>query len=321
LTIPPQISLGDYLRAAHRLGGGDDDEVRRLIALLLGFEWLRESQPPEPPPEPRGRRALPQTQPEDGGRPAPELQRAADERPDDAWVESQSSRRPKMPHWFKRVRPFRESARGEKSPPPLETLFLPAWTRILLQSLLGTEREGGALDTERVIAHLARAAPLAKLWRRRRLQLGRVQVLIDVSEAMSPFAEDQEALLEDITRIATAQMVNVLFFKHCPELGAGAGEPWAWRPYEAPATGTTVLLLTDLGARRAGKGGTLIEAGEWLHFTGRVRKAGCPLVALVPYPQGRVHPSLRKAMAVVPWDRSTTTGQVKRIRSRLGITL
>lgn len=318
MTLPPQINLGDYLNAAHRLGRDDDEGVRRLIASLLGFEWSGAAAPAAAEtPEPRARPARPETQPVAAEPPEPKPQSTADGQTDDAWVESRSSRRPKMPDWFKRVRPFRESARGKKSPPPLESLFLPAWTRVLLQSLLGTARAGGAVDTERVVAHLARGLPLVKLWRRRRLHLGRVQVLIDVSEAMTPFAEDQEVLLEDITRVATAQMVNVLYFKHCPEHGAGASEPWTWEPYQTPTPDTTVLVVTDLGVRRAGREGFIPYRG-WFDFAARVRQADCPLVALVPYPEGRIHPSLRKVMAVVHWDRDTTSGQVKRIRSRLG---
>ena len=208
-----------------------------------------------------------------------------------------------------------EAAATGGEPPALDPLFHPRWTRILLHEALSTRDNTGQLDIASVVEALSRAEPLARLprlWRQR--TGGGMHVLLDLGEAMRPFAEDQYNVVEDIKRVATAQAVTQLFFRRCPSYGVSKQPHGESEPYLTPPYGTTILLLSDVGAGSDGTHEPPAPLREWLDFSQRVRKARCRLVALTPYSRGEVAPALHGAMAVIPWDRTTTTAFVRRIR-------
>lgn len=76
-----------------------------------------------------------------------------------------------------------------------------------------------------------------------------------------------------------------------------------------------MLLLTDLGIGRPQLSADPATVEEWLELAAVVRRAGCPLVALVPYGAHRWPAALRDAMTLVEWDRPTSAA---RVRARVG---
>jgi hypothetical protein len=67
-----------------------------------------------------------------------------------------------------------------------------------------------------------------------------------------------------------------------------------------------VVLLSDLGIGEPVHQFERALPAEWLRFAEQARRAGCPLVAIVPYEPRRWPASLRRLMAIIPWDRRTT---------------
>jgi hypothetical protein len=86
----------------------------------------------------------------------------------------------------------------------------------------------------------------------------------------------------------------------------------AWTAYPAPAASTPIVVISDLGIGRPGSAVDQATSAEWLAFADLARRAGAPIVAFVPYPSERVPAALRRAMVVVPWDRSTSIRDVHR---------
>ena len=89
------------------------------------------------------------------------------------------------------------------------------------------------------------------------------------------------------------------------------------RVYELPKPGTIVLALTDLGTDRLIPGVERATDDEWLAFANRLSKVGCPFVVITPYPQSQIPSALRRSIATITWDRTTTTGIVRRSRRDL----
>jgi hypothetical protein len=321
------ISFADYLLAAERLGAKDPD-TRRRVAAMLGFDWrAKQTAQTQAAPTPgtrvstgasQGVLELTDLQAQSTGR--AETKSDATEtvgEAEDLWLEDLPPRNVRLPKWVSEVQPMPEPTAEEKDEPPeVEPLFMPRWTRALLYAALAHVDDNGAIDIDLAVERLSRFEHVTRLPRRRRFHLKNdLQLLIDISPTMAPFAQDQFALIANIKRLVSAQNVEQLYFSGCPTRGAGSADEWPLRAYRAPRhPGTLVVVLTDLCASRAGPGIEAANTDEWLSFARLIVKGGCQSVALVPFPLRRVRPALRRAMSVVPWDRSTTTGAIQKIR-------
>jgi hypothetical protein len=236
---------------------------------------------------------------------------------EDLWLEDLPPRSVRLPKWVSEVQPMPVPPAEEKDQSPeVPPLFMPRWTRALLYAALAHVDDTGPIDIDKAVERLSRFERLTRVPRRRRFHLKNdLQLLIDINQTMMPFAQDQFALIANIKRLVSAQNVEQLYFSGCPTLGAGPADEWEWDTYRAPRhPGTLVVVLTDLCASRTGPGAEAVNPDEWLSFAKAIAKAGCQSVALVPFPLRRVRPEIRRAMFVIPWDRTTTTGMIQKIR-------
>lgn len=323
----PPIFLGDLVRAIEHLQPSDDT-ARRSIARLLGMPW---NEPFDVAAERQAASASGDAAPDqhkqpgqsgersfgDSGSSEKEPSETARESPRDFQLISSryapSSAAQESPGltidragWF----PVEEPA----DPPPLEPLFAPQWIRGILSAALATDSGAGLLDLDRIVEALARGEriwPLPALpWPT--LSRG-VQVLIDRGLGMAPFARDQVLLQEEIQRVVGKDQFEILRFAGCPSRGAGTGAQRKWRDYQPPLPGTPILLLTDLGSSRPLLADDWASVDEWLEFAEVVRRAGCPLVAFVPYTPSRLPAKLVGALTVIQWDRRTTAVSIRNL--------
>lgn len=303
------ISFGDLVRALERLGVSDD-ATRAEVARMLGFEPADEREPsPPPPPTPL---PSPPPPPPSFATPPP--------KEDSSQSRLEPSRR-EVELWLPppEVAPLQQATASAGVPPEpaVEPLFRPNWTRAILSSALSTNGDDGPLDFDRIVEALGRAEIPARLPRLPRPTTRRgVQLLVDKAEAMTLFAGDQ-ALLQQAARNAIgSDNVKVLRFAGCPSRGVRANAGEDWRPYAPPLPGTPVLLLTDLGIGRPMFADERADAREWLSFAAQVGRAGCPLVAFVPYAPRRWPRALRRAMTIVEWDRRTSAVTIRGLMGR-----
>lgn len=196
---------------------------------------------------------------------------------------------------------------------PIESLFSPVWTTHIIKAALATDDPDGVLDAEVLTAQLARGEPVSRLpcLTERTLRRG-AQILCDHSEAMLPFRQDETELVTRIRRVM-GDCIEVLKFACLPwRVGTGARRRWTeWTP---PSRGTPVVLVTDLGICRTPSEMEPSDPLAWVEFAEAVTASGCPLVALVPYPQHRWPKALIGKMSIVMWDRSTTAATARRAR-------
>ncbi|GAB6909569.1 conserved hypothetical protein [Desulfosarcina cetonica] len=198
--------------------------------------------------------------------------------------------------------------------PPLAPLWHPRTARALISTAMATPQGEGAVDIQKILDQVARLRPLATLphLTLSTLRFG-VQLLVDRGAGTWPFYRDQELLRRQIEMVVGRDRVETLFFADLPLHGIGPGSRRTWRRrYTPPATGTPVVLLTDLGIAGRRALGVGASAETWSVFADRVRDAGCPLLALVPYGPTRWPASLEKCMTILSWDRSTTVSTIRK---------
>ena len=208
---------------------------------------------------------------------------------------------------------------SEEGPLAPEPLFEPRWTRAILSFSVATPSSDRPVDAEALVEIVALGRPLTVLPRLpwRTLRRG-VQLLVDRADALAPFARDLTMLEAALLDVVGRERVLVRSFAACPTRGTGVGSRRKWSEgYAPPPSGVPVLVVTDLGASLRTYSGERARPSEWLEFAQWVKRAGCPLLALVPYAECRLPPDLTRAMTVIPWDRTTTVAQIARqLRAR-----
>lgn len=314
----PEIQLADLVRAVHNLR--PDGEAIGYVARLLGFELVKgaEETPPLPPVSPeatqRARRRPPAQFKPKAGRPGPSGESAGDLR-----VEVSDDRSPVRVAVPGVPEAFDERPEQDAPLPPFRPLLTQRWTRAIVTKMLSAEVESGAADVPKLIEMIADNRPLSDIPRLREPTLSRgVQVLIDAGPGLAPYARDQERLLEQISDIVGRDRVEAWEFVGTPlrytlpleaDDADGGGQVKGYKP---PSAGTPVLLLTDLGIASPPFRGDVAAADEWLTFIGHVRRAGCPLLALVPYREERWPRHFDGLCRIVRWDQQTSVLTVLR---------
>jgi hypothetical protein len=307
-TGRPPLSLGDAIRALDLLRPTDD----ATVAAVLGLVGLTERGPaPVTPPAPK-RRAQ-----EDPDVEVPnERRRRRPQRPlgsREATVSEignvlPSSLDAQPPTGTQGIAGVPQLAQGDDEPrlPPIEPLFVPRWIRGILGAAISVPLPDGPPDLDRIVDAVARRQALRAVPRQAAptLRLG-VQLLVDRSTRMAPFARDQEWLEWALRRVLGETSVAVYPFVGTP-LPVDGGPS-----YRLPATGTPVLALTDLGIARPMFDSEPSDAAAWLGFAEAVRRGGCALTAFVPYPPSRWPARLGEAMTVIQWERTTSVATIR----------
>jgi hypothetical protein len=202
-------------------------------------------------------------------------------------------------------------------PLPFDPLLVPNWTRAMMSAALATSGGDGVLDINRIVERLARKEHLKRLPMRPFPTLTQgVQILVDMGPSMIPYARDQAWLQNEVQKVVGYEKAQALRFVGTPLRGAGIGERSRWAQYQPPASGTPVLLLTDLGICHSASSADWTSDSDWQSFAEVVKRAGCPLIAFVPYAPSRWPRSLARSMILIQWDRPTTIATVRSLVRR-----
>jgi hypothetical protein len=306
----PEIQIADLIRAVRNLR--PDAEAVAHVARLLGFELVGgEEVTHEPPPvkpfvPQRPRRKLPaQYKPKTRGSRFPNESGAEFE------VEVSEDTSPMLVAVPGLPEAFDEPSEEDAPLPPYTPLFTPRWTRANVTKMLSAEAEQGAPDVPKLMEMIANNRPLSEIPRLKAPTLrGGAQVLIDAGAGLAPYARDQERLLEQMREIVGLDRVEAWEFVGTPLKYALPLEPahadGDADGYRLPVPGSPVLLLTDLGIASPPFWGEVAAPDEWLTFVRRVRQAGNPLLALVPYRKERWPRHFDGLLKIIPWDQRTS---------------
>jgi formylglycine-generating enzyme required for sulfatase activity len=191
------------------------------------------------------------------------------------------------------------------APPPAPPLM--PWSRLwpCLKAALGSTQESASLDVPRLVDCLARSQVLPHLpYLPQQGWATSGQVLLDYAEPLVPFWTDMQTLQERLRRLRGVAGLTLLAFPDGnPEGRCLQWTPRGWQEcahYPLPATGTPVLVLSDLGCL----GGTTARRGPWRRLGQRLRHAGCQPVALMPCPERCWQADVISLFAPVCWDRA-----------------
>lgn len=312
MTGRPPVSLGDGVRALGKLRPSEEATAEQIMSLI----GLPARQPPPPTPVVRRRAAQAVEEPEPAAsrhteEPEPLQEEAEDSSPLGEAVPSSLEMHESAP--TKGIENVDPLAKEEiSSLPPIDPLLLPRWVRGILSAALAVPLPDGPPDVERVVEAVARGEAITELPRRPRptLRLG-VQLLVDRSARMAPFAKDQAWLEWALHRVVGEDRVELRRFIGTPLHAAASPAGGYAAAYRPPVPGTPVLALTDLGIGRPMFDPDWREPDDWLAFAELLRRAGCPLLAFVPYPQSRWPRSLAQELTVIQWDRVTSAATVR----------
>lgn len=309
-------NLVDWLQAMHQLKPGDL-ETQDAITSALGLQVrdpgvVVKGTPARPAQRPREQDSEPDAAPEI--KPASEAQNRPRRRVESVLTPANASRNP-APSWLRTAQPLETTASRHLRPAiPLDPLFRSRATRAILSGALATPSHAGPLDIAKVIELVSRAQTVDRVPCLSVPTLVRgVQLLIDRSEAMQPFAGDQALLRSALLSVVGRDQTELLYFDATPLRGAGAGPRDQWSVYRPPRAATPVVVLTDLGIGQPPGIAGLADAAEWAEFAQLVSRARCPLLAFVPYPPRRWPFALSRKLTLVQWDRGTTAAIVRRI--------
>jgi hypothetical protein len=315
------VRVADLLRAFQVLAP-TDDETREAIALLLGNELPVTAEAKPFLPRLLDRKDATSQAPAQPTSASVHFcadfsatQASGDEVRATLVLDNVSPRRPL--DWLKGVDPLPLPEASEFIAPVPDSLLVPTWTRSILGSALATLSGNGPLDMERLVRGVAHGIPLRRVPRRSLPTLAKgVQMLVDKSDTMLPFASDQDDLLRQVEAVVGRERLAVLHFEGCPSWGAGVGLRSEWKDYlesHRPPRGTSVLLVTDLGIGGNRYGRRSATPAEWHNFAEQLYRHGCPVVAMVPYGQCRWPPELTRCIKLLAWDRTTSTQTVRRV--------
>lgn len=221
------------------------------------------------------------------------------------------------PHWVPLTATMPPPRIMPMSPPAPQPLIGKRVRRAIFCSALATRMSDGPPDIDQILERFTSCRPLTDLPRlaERTLRYG-VQVLVDCWIGMAPFSADQQSVLKAIRELFAPDRFEQLRFAGCPSRGVGPGARKDRRPWKPPRRRTPILLLSDLGI-----GGPMLDPDgsdpiEWLAFARKVREAGCPLIAFVPYEPRRWPKDLARSMTLVHWSERLTVGAIRRVAER-----
>lgn len=331
----PPVFIADFLQALVELRIGSPDAARDVMRMLSLDSWADIAlaapspgqEPPDqpdsiPPPPGSTTGPGPHGEPARSGHAPSEAASAEPVRALARKVPAPSgattpawSKTP--PLWVKDVGALKR-ATPYKTPPP-DALFDPRQKRAIVGSLAAARIEDDALDTDALIAVLARGEPVVALPRRRAWGVRRgLQVLVDRGAGMAPFTADIEQLLSQLLELVPRDRVQPSRFVGSPLRGVKVPrKPQAsWRP---PERDTALLVISDLGLCNSDESFGSAGNAEWLEFASAARRAGLQLRTLVPYAPARWPAALSGPLCCVHWDRRTTAGSVRRALSGVGL--
>jgi hypothetical protein len=201
---------------------------------------------------------------------------------------------------------------GAPSMPLLAPIIAPS----IIAALVSTDSGDGELDTDELVSTLARRLIPSGLPRRTRPSLLHgVLILVDRGESMIPFRADCTEIAARVQRVVGRDASRLVYFADSPLRGAGLGPRWTWSRFQCPRAGTSVLVISDLGAGGPAYHNRRSQPEEWIAFARLLRQNESNLTALVPYPRHRVDGRIATAVPVVHWDRGLRLPAVMAARS------
>ena len=183
--------------------------------------------------------------------------------------------------------------------------------------LLAGPEPSRVLDVRRLERTVLRGVPLVAVpWRVRRSLRRGVELWVDTSESMEPYARDQAELVRGLRGVVGKAAVRVRCFELDPL--APATRQVHWDEGDEPRTmvaGTPVLIVSDFGISRAVARGRPASGQSLAPWTARARERGSRVMGLIPASESAWPATLSTLLTGFEWDRSLSG---RALQGRLG---
>ncbi|MEW8411370.1 MAG: hypothetical protein AB2728_21110 [Candidatus Thiodiazotropha sp.] len=192
-----------------------------------------------------------------------------------------------------------------------EPVFAKREERAILSAAVAVQTFTGHVDLDRVIDRLIEQKLVKQLPRQPlpTLKYG-VQLLLDRSQSMLPYAQDLVTLETNLKKLAGSSRFMRHNFKGAPRTTPGDGK---LRHPPKIINNVPILLVTDFGIGAPLLSRDRAGPGEWLAFAKLAGKKNCPVVALIPH-KLRYWPEMaRMNFLCIHWDRTTSTGDLRKV--------
>jgi hypothetical protein len=198
-------------------------------------------------------------------------------------------------------------------PAPRAKLFHERSAKGVLSAAVATRRPGPQPDVDRLIQSIIRGDLLQAFPYTANPSIHRgLQLLMDTSESMTPFLQDLDDLAQAMVRLVGQAGCELYEFKGDPNDSVRWSPNFREIPWR-PVAGRPVLIASDFGI--GARVGTKDRAAprSWLDFAQRVREAGLPLIAFVPYGREHWRKSLSRRIHFIHWDPHTRASHITKL--------
>ena len=194
--------------------------------------------------------------------------------------------------------------KAPRDPDPL----LASRTRRAVLTLLAATRHRTGLDVARLVGERARREPLSQLPRLQvtSVRLG-VQVMLERGPALEHLRSDTAGLLRGLRDVAGRHATTAVGFEQDPNWltwpdPASAQAPWPVRVTAVLDPAVPLVVVTDFGIARPGRGELPAGGTAWARFDEDLVRRGFQPRYLVPYPRARWPQELRGMRRAGPWN-------------------
>lgn len=309
-SIP--IGYGDYIRTVNKLNV-EKDELK-FVAKCLGFDFFLNDQAirsekneedttvdnkldtENNPTGPEEGSIIEPTVPEDKAKPPKNKSLT---------IKSlNNSENSCLPNWDK-IDSLKSDNDSEVFPKLIDTLFEKELSRSILVNNLSLKSADGDVDIEKLvdnIVNLKEFSPIPKKLTKT-LRNG-LHVVVDVSEGMELFMDDQDALIAEINKIVPKDNMTIVYEQGCPIKTEYSFNKFGDnKKFEFPQKNRPILLLSDLGLSKTVLFMSRSYPREWIKFVEQANLHSVPVIAFVPYSPQRWPAMLKNKITIVHWDR------------------
>ncbi len=283
-----------------------DEVCLEVMAPKLGFNLVEEHEQPHEasdarPPRTQPQQIVPRPYSEAAGNLGFWLVRTRRRKTEDEKVSG-------VPRWFEEARALgaHESGAPEgevaETPPPPPPLAPPGRLWPFLRRALGGARHSRHLDECKLMRWVGKGQPIHELPLKKKKHWSSFgQVIVDRNPRLSPFWGDFAEAIELLVKVRGRSGLRIWQFDRGPEAGCRDWfEPLApARAYKPPPSGTSVLVIGDLGCYATGPS----TRRAWLRFGRFLKEEGLAASALLCLPPRLWDRELEEAWRPVFWDR------------------
>ncbi len=172
--------------------------------------------------------------------------------------------------------------------------------------------DGREPDIDKAMRLLARGDLPQFLPRRPRRRWGdNIQIIIDRSERLTPFFDDQDgsssSLHARLRRLFPRHAVQCAIHHGGTASLLGIGRHGGAVPYKLPEPGSLVIVLGDLGCLARDPAPAM---AFWISLGRKLVAAGCRAATLTPCSPAYWQPSIARHWTLIAWDRTGPTGRI-----------